>query len=74
MYTAFATIYFAQHNVKRETERERRRGRHRKGRGRGKWMHNAIIDAAEMEMRETEVGEECEQSRTLKSKTLFTQD
>lgn len=29
-----------------------------------KRMHNAIIDEAEMEMRETEVGEECKQSRT----------
>lgn len=39
-------------------------------------MHNAIIDLAGMEMRETEtkVGEECKQSRTLKSKALFTQD
>lgn len=64
---------FAQHNVKRETERARESEEDTE-RERGKWMHNAITDVAEMEMRETEVGEECKQSRTLKSKALCTLD
>lgn len=46
MYRAFATVNFAQHNVKREGEKSE------------KWMHNAIIDLAEMEMRDRESGGE----------------
>lgn len=61
--------FILQLNVNRETESE-------EGTEREKRMHNAIIDLAGMEMRETETdaGEKCQQSRTLKSKALFTQD
>lgn len=56
MYSVFAGVYFATECQQRDRERERGGKKERE-----KWMHNAIIDLAEMEMRETEteVGEEC---------------
>lgn len=57
MYSVFAGVYFATECQQRDREREGEGGK----KEREKWMHNAIIDLAEMEMRETEteVGEEC---------------